>query len=304
MFEERVAALLMTGELEAFWLAQRGQECSSVALGACLKDEDYLFTTYRGLTDQLAKGIDLYPVLAELYGHEDGYCKGLGGAMHYMDWSRRTLSTGCVGGGIPISVGLAFAQKYNETGAIVGCVFGDGATDQGLFHEGMNCASLWELPIVFLCQNNLYGEATPQALHQKKVNLSERAAAYDMPGIGVDGNDPDASYDVVSDAVDRARSGGGPTFIEAKTYRLLGHFVGDPMTYMPADELAEYKRNDPVPRYRQLLIDEGVLVEEEAITLEKEFGERLEEMVERAKQGSPAAPDIVTQFVYAQGEYF
>jgi pyruvate dehydrogenase E1 component alpha subunit len=299
MFEERLASLMMSGQLETFYLAQRGQECSSVALGACLRDDDSTVTTYRGLADQLAKGIDLERVLAEIYGHEDGYCQGLGGPMHYMDWERRTLGTGVVGGGIPIAVGLAFAARYKGTDAITACIFGDGATDHGTFHEALNCASLWELPIVFLCQNNGYGEATPQPQHQKKVDLSERAAAYDMPGITIDGNDADAAYDVLSDAVARARSGGGPTFVEAKTYRLMGHFIGDPMVYMPAEEVAERKANDPVPRYRERLVAEGVLSEGDAEAFEQEVSTRLDRAVEKAKTGSVASSDILTRYVYA-----
>ena len=249
MFEERLATLMMAGALETFYLAQRGQECSSAALGACLRTEDAMVTTYRGLADQVAKGVDLADILCEIYGHDDGICKGRGGAMHYMDWDAHTYATGIVGGGIPVAVGLAFAAKYKGTDNVAACVFGDGATDQGTFHEAMNMASLWELPIVFLCQNNGYGEATPQRQHQKKVNVAERAAAYDMPGTTVDGNDPDASYDVISDAVANARVGGGPAMVEAKTYRLMGHFVGDPMVYMPQEEVAEARANDPVPRY-------------------------------------------------------
>lgn len=259
MFEERLASLMMSGQLETFYLAQRGQESSSAALGACLRKDDATVTTYRGLADQLAKGVDMTDILCEIYGRETGICKGRGGAMHYMDWDVHTFATGIVGGGIPVAVGLAFAAKYKGTDGIAACIFGDGASDQGTFHEALNCASLWELPCVFVCQNNLYGEATPQPQHQKKVNVSERAAAYDMPGVTVDGNDADACYDVISEAVARARSGGGPALIEAKTYRLMGHFIGDPMVYMPPDEVAEARANDPVPRYRQRLIDQAVL---------------------------------------------
>jgi pyruvate dehydrogenase E1 component alpha subunit len=304
LFEERLAMLMMSGQLETFYLAQRGQECSSVALGANLRKDDATVTTYRGLADQVAKGVDIEKILCEIYGHEDGICKGRGGAMHYMDWDVHTFATGVVGGGIPVSIGLAFAAKYKGTDAIAACVFGDGATDHGTFHESLNCASLWDLPIVFLCQNNLYGEATAQRFHQKKVDISERAAAYDMPGVTVDGNDADASFEVLSEAVQRARSGGGPTLVEAKTYRLMGHFIGDPMVYMPAEEVAEAKANDPVPRYRQRLIDEGVLSEGDATAFEQEISERLDRAVEKAKAGSYPSDETLTHYVYADNAYF
>jgi TPP-dependent pyruvate/acetoin dehydrogenase alpha subunit len=303
MFEERLAMLMMSGQLETFYLAQRGQEASSAALGACLRPEDATVTTYRGLADQLAKGVDLADILAEIFGRDTGICKGRGGAMHYMDWKVRTFATGVVGGGIPVSIGLAFAARYRGSDAIAACVFGDGATDHGTFHEALNCASLWSLPAVFLCQNNLYGEATPQRDHQKKVNIAERAAAYDMPGVTVDGNDPDAAYDVLSEAVARARSGGGPTLVEAKTYRLMGHFIGDPMVYMPADEVADARTADPVPRYRQRLIDEGVLSEGDAAAFEEDVARRLDDAVEKAKAAPYPELDTITHYVYADNAY-
>ena len=304
LFEERLAMLMMSGQLETFYLAQRGQECSSVALGANLRKDDSVVTTYRGCCDQLSKGVDPAAILAEIYGKETGICKGRGGAMHYMDWDLHTFATGVVGGGIPVSIGLAFAAKYKKTDAIAACIFGDGATDQGTFHESLNCASLWALPVVFLVQNNLYGEATPQAQHQKKVNLSERAQAYDMPGVTVDGNDADACFEVLAEAVARAREGRGPTLVEAKTYRLMGHFIGDPMVYMPAEEVVEAKKNDPVPRYRQQLIEQGVLSEGDAAAHEAAVKAMLDTAVEQAKAAPVPSLDTLTNHVYAANAYF
>lgn len=304
MFEERLAMLMMSGQLETFYLAARGQECASVALNAHLRKDDAVVTTYRGCTDQLGKGVSPAQILAEIYGKDTGICRGRGGAMHYMDWDVHTFSTGIVGGGIPVSVGLAFAAKYKGTDAIAACTFGDGATDQGTFHEAMNMASLWELPLVFVCMNNLYGEATPQAMHQKKVNLSERAQAYDMPGVTVDGNDPDACFEVFSEAVARARAGKGPTLVEAKTYRLMGHFIGDPMVYMPAEEVQEAKRNDPVPRYRGRLIEQGVLSEGDAAAYEAEVKAQLDAAVADAKAAPAPSLDTLTDYVYAGNAYF
>lgn len=303
LFEERVGMLMMSGQLETFYLAQRGQEASSVALGACLREDDSLVTSYRGLTDQLAKGADMEGILAEIYGRDTGLCKGRGGAMHYMDWRARTFATGVVGAGIPVALGLAHAAKYTGSDAVAACVFGDGATDHGTFHESLNCAALWEVPAIFLCQNNLYGEATAQHEHQKTRDISVRAAAYEMPGVTVDGNDPDACYEVLSEAVDRARAGGGPTLVEAKTYRLMGHFVGDPMTYMPAEEVAEARANDPVPRYRALLVEEGLLSEGDVGTFEADVAARLDAAVEAAKAAPYPDPDTITRYVYAGDAY-
>lgn len=304
LFEEQVATLMLTGRLETFYLAQRGQEASSAALGACLGPADSLVTTYRGLADQVAKGVAVEAVLAEIWGREDGICRGRGGAMHYMDWNARTFATGVVGGGIPIAVGLAFASRYKQDGTVVGCVFGDGATDHGTFHESLNCASLWALPLVFVCQNNLYGEATPQAQHQLKRDISERATAYDMAGVTVDGNDADVCLAAIDEAVARARSGGGPTLVEAKTYRLMGHFIGDPMQYMPPDEVAAHRERDPVPRYRERLIADGVLSEGDAAAFEEQVAARLAEAVRRAEQAAPPSPATLTDYVYADNAYF
>lgn len=304
LFEERLAMLMMSGQLETFYLAARGQECASVALNAHLRKDDAFVTTYRGCTDQLGKGVSPEAILAEIYGKDTGICRGRGGAMHYMDWDVHTFSTGIVGGGIPVAVGLAFAQKYKGSDGVAACTFGDGASDQGTFHEAMNMASLWELPLVFVCMNNLYGEATPQAMHQKKTNLSERAQAYDMPGVTVDGNDPDACFEVFAEAVARARAGKGPTLVEAKTYRLMGHFIGDPMVYMPAEEVQEAKRNDPVPRYRARLIEQGVLSDGDAAAYEAEVKARLDDAVAAAKAAPAPSLDTLTDFVYAGNAYF
>ena len=304
MFEEKLAGLMMSGQIDTFYLAARGQEASSAALGAHFRKDDAIFTSYRGLTDQLCKGLQVEKIFAEIYGHVDGYCQGRGGPMHYMDWSVHTCASGVVGGGIPVAVGFGFAMKYKGSDSIAAANFGDGATDHGTFHEAMNFASLFSLPVVFLCQNNLYGEATPQAQHQLKVDIAERAAAYDMPGVTVDGNDSDECYAVFSEAVARARGGGGPTFVEAKTYRLMGHFIGDPMTYMPADEVEAARLADPVPAYRQRLIGEGVVSSDDVDAFEKAFAERLDKAVETAKGGSFPSLDTLTDYVYADNAYF
>ncbi len=298
LFEERVGSLMMSGQLETFYLAQRGQEASSAALGACLRRTDSLVTTYRGLADQVAKGVPVEAILAEIWGKETGICKGRGGAMHYMDWAVRTYATGVVGGGLPIALGLAFAEQYRHTDGVAACVFGDGATNQGTFHESMNFAAIFRLPLVFLCQNNLYGEATPIAQSTPIERISQRAVAYGMPGVTVDGNDPEASYEVISHAVGRARAGEGPTLIEANTFRLMGHFIGDPMVYMPSGEVERHRAMDPVPIYRKKLIDDGVMKELDAAQYEQEIVLRLDEAVTAAREAPYPGIDTLNDYVY------
>jgi len=304
LFEEELHALLTSGQLDAHFFFQRGQEAIAIATGASLRKDDYLVTNYRTLADQVGKGVDLYKVLAEIYGHEDGYCRGRGGTMHYMDWSLHTLSTGIIGGGMVIAVGLGMAAKYSGSDAVVVSVFGEGATNHGSFHEAMNLASLWDSPVIFVCQNNGYAEMTAQRDHQKKVNVAERASAYDIPGQTVDGNDPDICYEAISSAVARARAGLGPTFVEAKTYRFLGHVIGDPMLYMPPGELADRRQKDPVPQYRARLLHDGTASPNELDAIDREIRESITRIFEKAITGREAPLTTLTNYVYADNSYF
>ncbi|MHB8594602.1 MAG: thiamine pyrophosphate-dependent dehydrogenase E1 component subunit alpha [Acidimicrobiales bacterium] len=259
------------GQATLAYYSPRGQEAVAAGFAAALRPDDYLVTTYRGLHDQIAKGVPLRPLLAEMVGRAEGTGKGKGGPMH-IAWPEVGLmvTTGVVGSGLPIATGLAWAAQRDGSGRVALASFGDGATNIGAFHEACNLASLWRLPVVFLCQNNGYGEHTAFAGHQRTANVADRAAAYAMPGVTVDGNDPRSVYGAVRRAAARARAGDGPTLVEAVTYRLYGHVFGDRMQYVAKAELDSAWAAEPVARFRHTLVTQGVITEEAATVVEAE----------------------------------
>lgn len=254
--DEKLRSMLMTGKLAVLYYTVRGQELVSAAAMSALNSDDYLVTTYRGQHDQIAKGVPLGPLFAEIAGKVGGTCRGKGGSMHITHPASGVMvTTGVVGSGLPIANGLALSSQNKGDGRVTIVCFGDGATNIGAFHEAMNMAQLWKLPVIFLCQNNRYGEHTAFADHTNVDSIVTRAAAYGMRGVKVDGNDAIATYQAAKEAADRARAGEGPTLIEAMCYRMLGHFFGADFSYMPADHLAEMTAEDPLPRLRQLMLD-------------------------------------------------
>jgi acetoin:2,6-dichlorophenolindophenol oxidoreductase subunit alpha len=254
--DERFRALLMGGKLQIVYYPVRGQEVLSAAMMTALNPDDYLVTTYRGVHDQLAKGIPSRLLWAEFTGRATGTCKGKGGPMHITHpESGVMVTTGVVGSGLPIANGLALASQNRGDGRVTVVCFGDGASNIGAFHEAMNMAQLWKLPVIFLCQNNLYGEHTAFAAHTDVKHIVDRAASYGMKGVQVNGNDAAEMYDVAKAAVDRARAGEGPTLIEAMTFRMLGHLFGADFSYVPKELTAWGIENDPVPRLRKQLLD-------------------------------------------------
>jgi TPP-dependent pyruvate/acetoin dehydrogenase alpha subunit len=254
--DEKFRSMLAGGSLAVIYYTVRGQELVSAAMMAALEPSDYLVTTYRGQHDQIAKGVPLDLLFAEIAGKATGTCKGKGGAMHITHPASGVMvTTGVVGSGLPIANGLALASQNCGDGRVTVTCFGDGATNIGAFHEAMNMAQLWQLPVIFFCQNNRYGEHTAFADHTKVVSIAARAAAYGMAAVTVDGNDAEAMYAAAQAAVDRARSGGGPTLIEAMCYRMMGHFFGADFSYMPPEHIAEMAAADPLPRLRQLMLD-------------------------------------------------
>lgn len=253
-FDEKMRSLLMTGKLATIYYTVRGQELVSAAMMAALEPSDYLVTTYRGQHDQIAKGVPLGPLIAEIAGRATGTCKGKGGSMHITHPASGVMvTTGVVGSGLPIANGLALASQNRGDRRVTVTCFGDGATNIGAFHEAMNMAQLWGLPVIFFCQNNRYGEHTAFADHTKVDSIVTRAKAYGMAGVKVDGNDAEAMYAAARAAVERARDGGGPTLIEAMCYRMMGHFFGADFSYMPKEHLAEMAAADPLPRLRTLM---------------------------------------------------
>ncbi len=257
--DQKFRAMITSGQLQIIYYSPRGQEILSGALMAALNPDDYLVTTYRGVHDQLAKGIPPRDLWAEFSGKATGTCKGKGGPMHITHPETGVMvTTGIVGSGLPIANGLALASLLEGDGKVTVVCFGDAATNIGAFHESLNMAQIWKLPVIFVCQNNLYGEHTPQAMSTGCKELIDRAPGYGINAIQVNGNDGFAMYAAAREAVARARAGDGPTFIEAKTFRFLGHLLGDDSHYIPAGEMAAAKAADPVPAYRKALIERQI----------------------------------------------
>src|SRR5246127_2808122 len=257
--DHRVRKGLSSGEIAMSYWPVDGQEAMAAGGALALSDNDQLVPTYRGLGDVVAKGIDLPRYFAEILGRSTGLSKGKAGAMGIFDPDHGIAwTTGIVGAGPLIANGIALAATIKGSGQVVLVSFGDGATSIGYVHEAMNMAALWTLPVVFFCQNNAWAECTPVAGYTRSERLSDRAAGYAMPGVTIDGTDPQAVYQAVAEAVERARSGGGPSFVEAVAYRLQGHYFGDQMPYADPDELAAKRADPPFARYRQRLIDEGL----------------------------------------------
>jgi pyruvate dehydrogenase E1 component alpha subunit len=236
-----------------------GQEACAVGACRALREGDSMVCTYRGHGAVLAMGAPLDRAFAEILGRQTGLCRGKGGSMHLTDVTVGAYgSFAIVGAHLPIATGLAFAAKFDGTGAVNLCFFGDGSVNIGAFHEAMNLAAIWKLPVIFLCENNLYGEYSPVRSTTPVEELATRAAAYAMPGVRVDGNDVVAVHEVVSQAAERARAGEGPTLVEAMTYRHRGHSRTDPATYRPEGELERWLQADPIPRLEALLVERGV----------------------------------------------
>ncbi len=259
-FESTAARLFAEGKIPGFVHLYLGEEAIAPAVCECLRDDDFITSTHRGHGHIIAKGGDLNLMMAELFGRETGYCKGKGGSMHIADRDKGILgANGIVGAGHCISCGAGLSAKIRGTDQVCVCFFGDGSTNQGTFHESLNMASIWKLPIIFVCENNHYGISMSQDRHQAIKDVADRGAAYNIPGIAVDGNDPLAVYEAAAEAVARARAGKGPTLLECKTYRQHGHFEGDPATYKPKEEQAAWMEKDPLPRFAKFLEENGVL---------------------------------------------
>lgn len=302
-FEERAIKLFLAGELPGFLHSQLGQEAIPAGVSASLRKDDYMATTHRGHGDIIAKGADPKFMFAELYARKTGYCKGKGGSMHIADLDLGILgATGIVGGGIPIINGAALAAQLNGTDQVGVCYFGDGASNEGTFHEAANIAALWKLPVLFVIQNNQYAESTPRPKHQAVSDLSVRARAYGFEGFTVDGNDVLAVYDVASKAIKKARKGGGPTLLNCETYRIMGHYVGDPGTlYRQKEEVEEAKKRDPIERYRKKLASDGAIAEKDLKKIDAEIVKQIDEAVEFAKASpEPTAEDLMSD-VYCDG---
>ena len=302
-FEDKTHSLFLEGLIPGTLHQYQGQE--AVAVGACanLDDEDFITTTHRPHGYCIAKGVSLDSMMAELFAKKTGCCKGKGGSMHIGDMRVGALpAIAIVGGGIPIACGLALTQKRKNTGKVVVCFFGDGASNEGTFHESLNIASLWNLPVIFLCDNNLYGASTRISLVLPTKNVADRAPAYSIPGVVVDGMDVLAVYQEVKKAVKRAKEGKGPTLVEAKTYRYCGHSRSDPARYQPEEEVREWKSKDPIIKLRHFLMENGNFSQEKLARIEEEVECEIEQSIKFAQDSPLPLPEDAFEDVFEQGE--
>jgi pyruvate dehydrogenase E1 component alpha subunit len=299
-FEEKVYDLygqnLVPGTIHLY----AGQEAVAVGVCANLRKDDYITSTHRGHGHCIAKGAQLNRVMAEILGKKTGYCKGKGGSMHIADFSVGMLgATAVVGAGLPIAAGAGLSIKLKKTDQVVACFFGDGASNQGTFHEAINMASIWNLPVLFVCENNLYAMGTHQTRVMAIENIADRAAAYGIPGVAVDGNDVLAVYEAAHEAVDRARKREGPTLIECKTYRHKGHSRFDPATYRPKEEVEEWMKRDPIAQFKTRFIEMKTLTEGEANKIEQEVATAVEDAVKFATESPQPAPEEALENVFS-----
>jgi len=290
-FEDRVKDLFAAGELPGFVHLYLGEEAVASGVCAALRDDDYITSTHRGHGHIIAKGGEMKYMMAELYGKATGYNKGKGGSMHIAYPKLGILgANGIVGAGLPIATGAAMSAKLRKSQQVAACFFGDGASNEGTFHESLNIASAFNLPVVYVCENNLYAVGTRQSQVRKVEDIADRAIGYGLPGMVVDGNDVVAVYEATRESVERARAGDGPTLIECKTYRWRTHFEGEPDTYRPPEEVAAWIKREPIAPFRKLLVDQKIIDEAEAVEIEKAVACELDEAVEFARQSPQPQP--------------
>jgi pyruvate dehydrogenase E1 component alpha subunit len=291
LFEEKVYELFTEGQMPGFAHLYAGEEAMATGVCAHLTEKDFITSTHRGHGHCIAKGADIKLMMAELYGKSTGLCKGKGGSMHIADMDIGMLgANGIVGAGGPLACGSGLMAKTLGTGQVTICFFGDGACEQGTMHEAMNLACCWNLPVVFVCENNGFAESTPFNYHCAAKNISDRAVAYGMPGITVDGSDFFAVYEAAEQAIGRARRGDGPSLIECRGFRYYGHFIGDPMIYVTEEDQQRNRARDPIETFKKLVLERELLSEKEMSEIDGKLAASIEEAVEFGRE-SPL-PDI------------
>ncbi|ADQ13653.1 thiamine pyrophosphate-dependent dehydrogenase E1 component subunit alpha [Halanaerobium hydrogeniformans] len=301
LFEDNAVKLFNQGLVRGPMHVYTGEE--AVAVGACsnLNDDDLITSTHRGHGHCIAKGGRVDKMAAELLAKGTGYCKGKGGSMHIADPDIGILgANGIVGAGLPIATGSALSSKMRGTDQVTICFFGDGATNEGAFHEALNMAAIWDLPVVFVCENNLYGLTGPADEMVSVKDVASRAASYDIPGVVVDGNDVLDVYETVGEAIKRAKNGGGPSLIEAKTYRIKGHFVGDPQVYRDDEEVEKWKKRCPIKKHRNYLIETVGVASEELAEIEAKVKKEIKEAVKFAKESPDPEIEVVFEDVFSK----
>lgn len=301
-FEMKALSLFESNKLRGSVHLYVGEEAVAATVCSRLSDEDYIASTHRGHGHCIAKGARLDRAMAELMGKATGYCKGRSGSMHIADFSKGNLGANAiVGGGIPIAVGAALSAKMQNNGRVSVSFFGDGASNEGTFHESLNLAAVWKLPVIFICENNLYGISVPTWQSTSVPDISARAAGYGIPGITVDGNDVEAIDQAFKAAYDRAVAGEGPTLIECKTYRWLGHWTGDPQPYRTREEVESWKAKDPIARFGEKLVAQGLFTRQELEAMEKAALQEADEAAEFALNSPEPDPATLLEDVFYEG---
>lgn len=300
-FEDAAFKLFQENKLRGSVHLYTGEEAIAASCIALLRESDYITSTHRGHGHGIAKSGDLKKAMAELMGKETGFCKGRGGSMHIADLSKGNLGANAiVGGGLPIAVGGALAHKMKGTDGVCATFFGDGASNQGTFHESLNLASVWKLPVIFICENNGFGISVPVAQSTSVKDIGVRAVSYDMPGHTVDGNDVIALLDVFGAAIQRARAGDGPTLVECKTYRWRGHWTGDPEVYRTREDVAAWMERDPIKRLREYLLQSKLAEAGELDAIDKKTQREVDEAVEFAVNSPEPDPATVLENVFCE----
>ena len=299
-FEQTLNELSQAGRVPGFLHLYAGEEAIAAGVCALLSDEDYVTSTHRGHGHSIAKGVDLNAMMAEIFGKTAGVCKGKGGSMHIADVGKGMLgANGIVGGGIPLAIGAALSAKVKKTSGVAVAFFGDGATNQGAFHESVNIASILKLPVLFVIENNGYGEATPVEYHVNIRDLAARAASYGIPGVIADGMDFFDVFAKAQTAVERARRGEGPTLMECKTYRYFGHYVGDPLTYRSKDATEKVRTTrDPIDNFEKRVVKEGTLATSELRAADDQVAKAIAEAVRFAEASASPDPSELLTDVY------
>lgn len=299
-FESKIVEIFAAGKIPGFVHLYLGEEAVATGVCANLETKDFIASTHRGHGHLIAKGGDLKSMMAEVFGRTTGYCKGKGGSMHIADVDLGILgANGIVGAGMPIATGAAFACKYKNNGAVAVAFFGDGASDRATFHEALNLASTWKLPVVFLCENNGWAISNSQKTHQNITDISDRAGAYGIPGVSVDGNDVVAVYEAAGAAIERARKGDGPTLVECKTWRHRGHFEGDPGAYKDPKDQEEWLKKDPIPRLEKNLLKLNYATQDDLDKIKAETEAEIAEAVKFAEASPQPDPQELFTDVYA-----
>ena len=299
-FEERVAREFADGNIPGSVHSYIGEEAVATGAIAHLRTADYILSTHRGHGHLIAKGGKTDRMMAELFAKKTGYNKGKGGSMHIADVDIGILGAmGIVGSGIPIATGVGLSAKMRGTDQVTICFFGDGASNIGRFHEGINLAAVWSLPVIFVCENNLYAVSVPQSYSMKIRDIADRAVSYGIPGVVVDGMNVIAVYETAGEAVARARRGEGPTLIECKTYRFRGHAEGLPSPYRTKEEVEEWMKKDPIKAYEEKLIEMKVLTKKQADEIDQEMVEETDQAVKFAQESPFPEPEETLENVYA-----